>query len=564
MADLAVAATPASPLSSPTTPDRADARRLALQVAALVLLAFSVRAALAWRIEYLPSDGVYHISVAQRFESGDAEAMRGDPLNFYSVVLSSLHRLGLDWFTAAKVWGVGVGTLAVLPIFGWIRREFDERTALWGALLYAVHPKLVEWSPEPLRDPTYWCLLAFGIYLGRRAVRDRSLLAFALAGLAWALAAHTRGEGWFLIVPLVLWTGRAFVVDPPSRRRLALGGALCLAMLPCVAVGLNSLAPTPGWRLGGASQLHLGAQWLGLMPRDQPAPSTADAPPVAASAANTAASPAIETTAGRETTSAVQARLRHGMLTFLITKTVRGLGTIYALLIVAGVAVGWRRLLEFDQAALLTVAALSLTGLAVVLWTVGNTSGRYAATAAIVATPFAALGAQAIARWIAALATRLSVFDGSDRRALVGWTSAALAGVLIVVGTCEGVAGDYTERHVWATVGRRLNERVGDGATLVICGPRGVGYYAEAVLYETAPENLTKELHRRQPQVVLIDASVLTPGERASFDAARAELGFEDEPVLTQQYGRDDVRIYVRKPLASPLTAQADSPSERR
>ena len=47
-----------------------------------------------------------------------------------------------------------MSSLTVLPLFGWTRRQFDDRLATIACLLYAVHPKLIEWSPELVRDPS--------------------------------------------------------------------------------------------------------------------------------------------------------------------------------------------------------------------------------------------------------------------------------------------------------------------------------------------------------------------------------------------------------------------------
>ena len=78
----------------------------------------------------------------------------------------------MDWELAAAVWGVTISSLVVLPLWGWARRQFDDRVALVACLLYAVHPKMIEWSPEAMRDPTFWFLFMLAIYWLWRAITE--------------------------------------------------------------------------------------------------------------------------------------------------------------------------------------------------------------------------------------------------------------------------------------------------------------------------------------------------------------------------------------------------------
>ena len=60
--------------------------------------------------------------------------------------------------------GRDISSLVVLPLWGWARRQFDDRVALVACLLYAVHPKFIIESPEVMRDPTFWFLFMLAIY----------------------------------------------------------------------------------------------------------------------------------------------------------------------------------------------------------------------------------------------------------------------------------------------------------------------------------------------------------------------------------------------------------------
>src|SRR5207244_12435965 len=101
-------------------------------------------------------DGIFYIQLPEALERHDVQGGLGTlRLNTFPAVLAVLHHLGLNWQLAGECWGVAMSSLAVLPLFGWARRQFDDRLATIACLLYAVHPKLIEWSPELVRDPTF-------------------------------------------------------------------------------------------------------------------------------------------------------------------------------------------------------------------------------------------------------------------------------------------------------------------------------------------------------------------------------------------------------------------------
>ena len=165
----------------------------------LVVLCLLPRAVMALRIPSVCPDGVLYILIAQAIEAGNLRvAFQEMALNVYPVILAVLHGFGLDWEVAAALWGVVVSSLVVLPLWGWVRRQFDDRVALVACLLYVVHPKMIEWSPEVMRDQTFWLLFMLAIYWLWRAVTEVRYGYFIAAGAAITLASLTRVGG---IVP---------------------------------------------------------------------------------------------------------------------------------------------------------------------------------------------------------------------------------------------------------------------------------------------------------------------------------------------------------------------------
>jgi 4-amino-4-deoxy-L-arabinose transferase-like glycosyltransferase len=199
--------------------------------AALLALCLLPRMVMAWKIPGICPDGVHYIGLGKAFEAGNFEQALGSiRFNIYPLILAGLHRAGLGWETAGIAWGVVISSCAVLPLYGWIRRTADQATALGGCFLYAVHPGLVRWSIEIIRDSTFWFLLALSIYLLWRAVHELRWRWYLAAGAAIALACLTRFEGLARLVLLAAWSlGRSGV---GVRRRLIVGGLVAASIYP--------------------------------------------------------------------------------------------------------------------------------------------------------------------------------------------------------------------------------------------------------------------------------------------------------------------------------------------
>ncbi|MCA9069670.1 MAG: glycosyltransferase family 39 protein, partial [Planctomycetaceae bacterium] len=226
---------------------------LGWQLGVLFLLCLVPRAWMAYLTQTICHDGFYYISTASAFEHGDwARAFAYLNLNIYPLILLGLHSLGLEWILAGKLWSVLISSLAVLPLFGWIRRLFSDQVAWASCFLYSLHAEFVERSFEPTRDPTFWFLFNLCLYTTLRAVSEAKPRWFLANGLVLTLAIHTRSEGWLLLIPLGLWLAREWFVKAECRKRLLAGTVVCLSVLPCVIllVNLTILREEPEWHLG--------------------------------------------------------------------------------------------------------------------------------------------------------------------------------------------------------------------------------------------------------------------------------------------------------------------------
>ena len=246
-----------------------NVRRRYVTLLLLLLACLVPRALMAWKMGGICPDAVVYIQVAESFDKGLLHNAHQFGLNLFPAILMLLHRSGLDWELAGKLWNVAVSCLTVLPLYGWARRQFDNRVALAAGCLYALHSELIRWSPEGIRDPTFWFFMALSMYLLWRAVAEARLPFFLLAGLAMAMAAMTRSEGLFLLLPLLLWSfrrGNRTHHAPRDgmhhaerdeyvgalRRRLLLGAMLAVGVFPALLL-LASLFWFRGHALGNWS-----------------------------------------------------------------------------------------------------------------------------------------------------------------------------------------------------------------------------------------------------------------------------------------------------------------------
>jgi hypothetical protein len=365
----------------------------------LVLLCLVPRAAMVLRIPGICPDGVLYVNIARNLEAGHLRAaFQNMALNIYPVILMLLHRLGLDWELAATLWGVAISSLVVLPLWGWVRRVFDDRVALVACLLYAVHPKFIEWSPEAMRDQTFWLLFMLAIYWLWRAVTEVRYAWFIAAGGAITLASLTRVEGLFLLVPLTLWTLWRWLALASGRRKLLVGAVLCVVIFPLALVLVNVLwlGGHSGWTTIRFDVLARAQSWLRSVVGHAAEISTDD-------------SLDRPMTVGR-------------MIWVFIPTMARGLGPVFALLMFGGLW-GWRRLwARRDQQALFCTSVVIMCGIWVQLWFDKTICPRYALPIVLMASPFAALGFLGLAGRLVRAATWLDFRRGQShfRRTKIG------------------------------------------------------------------------------------------------------------------------------------------------
>jgi 4-amino-4-deoxy-L-arabinose transferase-like glycosyltransferase len=477
-------------------------------LAILVLLCLIPRVVMALRIPSVCPDGVLYIKLAQALEAGDwRSGLRDMSLNIYPIILMVLHRLGLNWELAAGLWGVTVSSLVVLPLWGWVRRQFDDRVALVACLLYAVNPKFIEWSPEVMRDPTFWLLFMLAIYWMWRAVTEVRYAFFIAGGAAITLASLTRIEGLFLLIPLTLWAFWRFRSLQTDRKRLVLGVILCVVAFPSLLVlaNLGLLLSHSGWAAFRFAPLARIQPWLAsLMGHASTNPDV----------------PAQPLSVGR-------------MLWIFFPTLTRGLSPVFALLMFGGI-VGWRRVwFRRDHQPLFCTAVVIMCGIWIQLWYDRNICPRYALPIVLMASPFAALGLD----WLIERLLRVAQWLrwGIRRRvATVAVVASAVAGISLTDAMTSN--GKYFEtRQMAADLGCWVRDNYATPPAIV--GPVGItpiiSFYAKnspcmTFRWEAGDASIVTMVKQSHAAVVLLQpAKELTDHRCTALVAQLKEIGLE-------------------------------------
>ncbi|MBS0208139.1 MAG: glycosyltransferase family 39 protein [Planctomycetes bacterium] len=546
-------------------------------VALLATLALVLRLALATKIDVVCADGILYIQLAEAWEQGNrAPALMTLGWNVYPMVLSWLHRAGLEWSLAGKVWGIATAVTAILPLYCWLRWQFDRRVAAVAVLLYATHPKLIEWSPELMRDSTFWMFATTSVYLAWRAACTGRAWNFALLAGALFLAQHTRFEGWFLFAPALLWVVYRAWDAPAARRAMLRGMATLFAVQVALFVLLNSTV------LAGHSQSRwVEFQRLAYVPHlfdhllygklaDQPTAQATAAPTSANGATPTVPATEPATPLAPQPNILVKASqpldwspesLSFGKLSWIFVHTMRrGLDAAFSLLMFAGLW-KWRHIwLRRDNQAPCVAALLVTAGAIVHLHRAGESSSRYSLLIVILASPFAALALMSLAATFARAADYLG---GSLRGARLAYFG-TIATVLCF-GFCSAMHGDDLGRHRSAELGRWLKQTLGKQYVLN-CESDTIALHYSGWRSEKLPrmesiDTIGQILQHTAANCIAITPRRLNPSALNAVMRAAEQAGFHpldehDRPAAL----RDNPMVIL---MRQPLTAKRVETSPR-
>ncbi len=191
---------------SAATARRADLRCLTL----LAVLVISVRAWQLTHTEVASRDSISYVRIAWQLEHGpwlrvmpSSPQHPGYPLAVLAMSLPVRQFLPDDlprtWQISAQLVSALSSLFLIVPMFYLGRELFDRRIAFWACLLFQCLPTSGKILGDGLSDPLFLLFACSTLWLASAALRSRSWLLFALAGLAGGLAYWTRPEGALLV-----------------------------------------------------------------------------------------------------------------------------------------------------------------------------------------------------------------------------------------------------------------------------------------------------------------------------------------------------------------------------
>jgi hypothetical protein len=525
----------------------------------LLLICLIPRLWVAMNKDTICPDAVQYLDIASALGEGDyAEGFQYLNLNIYPAILLVLMQTGRHWMAACEVWSLAMATLAVLPLYGLMRRIFDAKAAILACLLYALHPRLIIYSPLILRDPTFWFLFLLSLYLQWRAATESRWWLFVASGAALFLTIHTRTEGWLAIVPLVFWTALRFWFVALNRRRLVLGFAAALAVIPLstILINVTLLRDLPNWQMASMRNFHYALDWLhkSSTPSDdqavQPSPTDAGAAPAEAPATPAASVSGLK------------------ILQRVIVRFTKTFTYVYGGVILAGFWALRRNFLRGDTLPFFFIFAATLTGVWI-RYNILPIDERYFFPIVLVSLPGLCLGLLQVADWIAWIAERCAARGDLARPAAI----AGLLGALILSGIIDAT---HTGRimfgawHEQAELGRWILQERGPEQTVAGNNEemRLVGYYADGInvpLYI----KVTSEIAAREPEKLAQVAVFWEDSRRHESDAyktLRDSLGnllYREVPVENLPPDCQDLVVLERMDAAARNVASVPSSTKR-
>jgi hypothetical protein len=457
--------------------------------ALLLVLCLVPRSVAAWNWDVLWGDSLRYRYASICLEQGDFEQGFAEfGLNIYPLILIPLRHLGIDWQITGKAFGVIIASLTVLPLWGWVRRMFNDRLAVIACCVYALHGKLIAVSLLILRDSTFWFVLVLCLYYLWRAIGELRGRLYLAAGAAMTLAVHTRTEGWLLLIPLVGWSACRWPSARGQRLRLIFGAWLCLAVIPAAVTVVNFtwLRDNPRWEFLRTSHIQLAVDWWnsatgmnvrvpcpeGLPPPqigipqsgesdgDGPAPSyvtpTTGPPQPARQSAPPFSSIYLPAAVPPEQTTS------SWILTFkLLERLAKGFTWVGSVLLLVGLLGGWRIFLRPVNMTMLCVNVMLLL-ITRVRYGIAGIDQRYFMPTVIVSVPWIALGLDyAIAR-----ARRWGHFRGADSPRAARMIAGGLIALVVALSFVDGPISTpaYMRKH--ADLGRWIRRHAGPGPAI--------------------------------------------------------------------------------------------------
>lgn len=153
-------------------------------------------------------DSVVYMSMVSGFKVGDWEHafdLAMTPL--LPAMAGVLARIGVPIPEATTLISCLFCILAVFPVYGLLTFFMERKYAAWGALFFALMPKIIRYGFSPLLDSGRWLFVPLALYLIFCFVRRRKYVTLCWLGATFAALSLVRSEGVVYMAMLLGFMG---------------------------------------------------------------------------------------------------------------------------------------------------------------------------------------------------------------------------------------------------------------------------------------------------------------------------------------------------------------------
>jgi len=179
-------------------------------------------------------DSPGYISMAESIAENGVAAYFGngfDPnLTLYPIFIHLVHLIFGDYVISGQIVSLVFGCLVFIPVVYLARAAFDRETALMTLFLLAVHPLLVRYSAEVLKDTGLFFFILSGLALAHRGMDKDSPGISLIAGMAAWSAVLMRFFGIIAVPVAAIGALSLGIASRMPKGRIILH--LCLFLIP--------------------------------------------------------------------------------------------------------------------------------------------------------------------------------------------------------------------------------------------------------------------------------------------------------------------------------------------
>jgi hypothetical protein len=179
----------------------------------LVVLALAIRIFAFTHTLMMNPDGPVYIHQARALYYGLWQTINTCALGYltlYTSLIAAAYPITGDWVQAAMAVNLIFGTLMIIPLYLFLRRFLDEKTAFLTTFIFVMLPLFVDQSVNVIRDPSYWFFSVLGLYFLVYDDERETPVVLILSSLSFIIATATRIEGIVFIMGGCLYTIMVF------------------------------------------------------------------------------------------------------------------------------------------------------------------------------------------------------------------------------------------------------------------------------------------------------------------------------------------------------------------